>query len=45
MNNYNNDNGSLFDEMLCDPNESFLFGGSDIWHDPTKDEQEVEYDY
>ena len=45
MNNYNQDNGSLFDELLSDPDESFLFGGSDIWHDPTSDEQGLENDY
>ena len=38
MNNYNNDNGSLFEEMLSDPDESFLFGGSDICHDPIEEQ-------
>ena len=49
MDNYNGDNGSLFDEMLSDPDESFLFGGGDIWQceaptewfDPS-DKQEVD---
>lgn len=31
MDNYDQDNGSLFDELLYDHNESFLFGGSDLW--------------
>ena len=38
MDNYNQDNGSLFDEMLCDPDESFLFGGGDIWFDPSEEQ-------
>ena len=33
MTNYNEDNGSLFDELLSDPDESFLFGGGDIWQE------------
>ena len=41
MTNYNEDNGSLFNEMLSDPDESFLFGGGDIWHEPS-DEQGVD---
>ena len=44
MDNYMTDNGSLFDELLSDPDESFLFGGGDIWHDPS-DEQGVENDH
>ena len=41
MTNYNNDNGSLFDEMLSDPDESFLFGGSDLWQE-TSEEQGID---
>ena len=52
MDNYNKDNGSLFEEMLSDPDESFLFGGGDIWRgeaptgwQETSEEQEIENDY
>ena len=38
MDNYNGDNGSLFDELLSDPDESFLFGGSDIWFNPSEEQ-------
>ena len=41
MTNYNQDNGSLFDEMLADPDESFLFGGGDLWHDPTTNDLDL----
>ena len=42
MNNYNKDNGSLFNEMLSDPDESFLFGGGDLWHDPSEEQELAE---